>query len=64
MVVINAVVGVLITEHVTPSPVNPELQAHEKLPAVLVHVALSAQLSASVVHSSISEINDVELNLF
>ena len=40
----------------TPSPVNPGLQAQMKLPTVLVHVAVLSQLSASAAHSSMSTI--------
>ena len=44
-----------LPEQVTPSPLNPGLQAQLKLPIVFVHIPLvSSQLSASVAHSSIS----------
>ena len=42
-------------KQVTPSPLNPALQAQLKLPTVFVHIPLvSSQLSVSVVHSLIS----------
>ena len=42
-------------KQVTPSPLNPGLQAQVKLPIVFVHIpSVSSQLSLSVVHSSIS----------
>ena len=40
--------------HVTPLPVYPWLQAQVKVPGVLVHAALVAQLSVPNVHSSLS----------
>ena len=55
--------------HVTPSPLNPLLQAQEKLPIVLVHAALSLQLFVICEHSSMSKrrnnsnINDFSLQI-
>ena len=45
---------VYLPAHVTPSPLNPELQAHVNPPppSTLVQPALASQLSASVAHSS------------
>jgi hypothetical protein len=40
--------------HVTPSPVNPGLQAQVKLPAVLEQIALVEQLAVPAAHSSMS----------
>ena len=41
--------------HVVPSPAYPELQAHVKLPAVLVQAALESQLfEPEAAHSSTS----------
>ena len=44
-----------LPSHVTPSPLNPVLQAQAKLPCVLVHIAFESQLSVPPVHSSTSE---------
>ena len=40
---------------VTPSPVQPELQAHLNDPMVFVQVACAWQLSVSLAHSLISK---------
>ena len=40
--------------HDVPEPLKPDLQAHVKLPMVLVQSALALQLWVPAVHSSIS----------
>lgn len=40
-----------------PSPLNPVLQEHVKLPSVLAQTAFESQLSVLSEHSSISEKN-------
>lgn len=47
-------VGSVASLQVYPSPVYPELQAHEKDPAVLVHAAFALQLCVSWEHSFVS----------
>jgi len=40
--------------HVTPSPVNPDLHPHVKLPAVFEQFAFAEQFAEPVAHSSMS----------
>jgi len=43
--------AIIILVHVVPSPVNPLLHVHWKLPMVSVHTALVWQLSIPSLHS-------------